>query len=323
LRLGVLATTDHRYDDAAAAFDAAEELIGPDPADQEQQLVDLWLELQLNGRVTLQYWRNAPELALSILEAARPVVEARGSRATVARFYNNLTTQHSRQRRYRIDEEILSEARKALSAAREVGEEELVGWTVFTLALALLWHGDLEEAGVRLEETRVIAGQIGDMLLGLRALCYLCFCALRRHDVPAVRRMAPETIAAALEAGYPEYVAAGRAMMAWVAWRDGRPEAVLALGGEALALWSTTVVSYSWYWLCLWPMIAVHLDSGAIGEAVDLARRLLAPPQQRLAEQLEAAVQLGLDTWDGGGGAELAGRTLAEALALACDLGYA
>ncbi len=60
--------------------------------------------------------------------------------------------------------------------------------------------------------------------------------------------------------------------MAWVAWRDERLEDVVRLAHEALELWRSTVVSYSWYWLCLWPLVAVRLRQGQLAEAVEAAR---------------------------------------------------
>src|ERR1039458_7882293 len=59
-------------------------------------------------------------------------------------------------------------------------------------------------------------------------------------------------------------------------------------GEEALELWGTSIVSYAWYWLCLWPMIAVHLRAGQIAEAIDASHQLLAPPQQRFPDDLES-----------------------------------
>jgi len=55
--------------------------------------VDLWLELQLNGRAQLHYWRNEPALGMAVLEASRPVVETRGSVGQKKTFYDSLVMQ--------------------------------------------------------------------------------------------------------------------------------------------------------------------------------------------------------------------------------------
>ena len=81
VRLGRVEINAHNYSGAVAAFDAAEALLGGDPAGHDQEWVDLWLELQLDGRAALYYWRNEPVPGRAVLEAARPVVESRANLA--------------------------------------------------------------------------------------------------------------------------------------------------------------------------------------------------------------------------------------------------
>jgi hypothetical protein len=127
---------------------------------------------------------------------------------------------------------------------------------------------------------------------------------------------------AAEAASYPEYVAAARATQAWVAWCEERPEDVVNLATEALGLWDTTVVSYSWYWLCLWPLIAVRLSGGPVANAVEASRRTLVPPEQRVPDELESLLESAGAAWDDARHT-LAAEKRAGALELACRLGYA
>jgi tetratricopeptide (TPR) repeat protein len=320
-RLGDVEISDHRYDAAIAAFDAAEHLLGDHPEHQDQERADLWLAIQLDGRANLFYWRNEPEQAALVLAAARPVVEARGTPVRKVRFYTNLALQQARQSRYRVDDQILANMRTALSASAEDPTGEDVTWTVFCLGFLLLWHGELTEAEQHLQASLAAAERVGDVVLRARSLCYLNVTALRRHDVETVRSLAPQGREAGRVAGYPEYVAAATATMAWVAWKDQRPDAVVALADEALSIWATTVVAYSWYWLCLWPAIATHLQAGRLAEAVAATRQLLVPPQQRLPDELEATVEAAGAAWERGE-SEVAARALAEALQLAERLSY-
>ncbi len=321
VRLGRMEINAHRYDPAVAAFDAAEALLGEDPGGQDQARVDLWLELQLNGRAQLHYWRNEPALGMAVLEVSRPVVETRGSVEQKKTFYDSLVMQQIRETRYRIDDEILANARSALAAAEEVCGEHDLAWAFFVMGFCLLWRGELVEARERMEMALAGAERTGDVLLRTRTLCYLNVTALRSHDVATVRRLAPEAMAAA-PAAYPEYVAAANATLAWLAWQEQRFEDVVVLAEAALELWGTTIVSYSWYWLCLWPLIAVRLASGQLAEAVEAGRQLLVTPQQRLPEELEAMVQAAIAAW-GSGEPQLARETLGEAVELARRLRYA
>ena len=69
-------------------------------------------------------------------------------------------------------------------------------------------------------------------------------------------------------------------------------------------------------------MLAVRLRAGQIAEAIDAARQLLAPPQQRLPDDLESLLQEAGAAWDQNEH-QVASDKLAEALQLAVTLGYA
>ena len=163
----------------------------------------------------------------------------------------------ARSLRYRIDEECLESARRAVTVARRAADERDVAWTIFCSGFLLLWYGDLTTAEEQLREALTLADRIGDVLLRSRCLCYLNFTAVRRHDVEYVRLFSSDALAAAEAAHYDEYVAAAKAAMSWLAWQDGRFDDITALAEDALATWDATLVRYSWCWLCLWPLIAV------------------------------------------------------------------
>ena len=111
-------------------------------------------------------------------------------------------------------------------------------------------------------------------------------------------------------------------MMAWVAWKEGRPSDVGVLADKARELWQKCVVHYFVYWAALWPLIAVRLAEGRVSEAVEAGQALLGPAQQRLPEELESAVQSALDAFDPGDMAPAAER-LGKALELAVQLRFA
>ena len=198
-----------------------------------------------------------------MLSVARPVVLARGTAARRLMFYNTVALQRAREMRYRIDEEALANMRAALATAEEGGSQQDIALMSFGLGFGLLWYGDLAEAEQRLLASLAMVERMGDRVLRARCLRHLNVTALRNGDVDGVRSLGPQAMAAAEAAAYPEYVAAAKATMAWVAWRDERLEDVVRLADEALGLWRSTVVSYSYYWLCLWPLVAVRLRQGS------------------------------------------------------------
>jgi tetratricopeptide (TPR) repeat protein len=319
--LGQLEQVNRRLAAAQAAYSAAEELLGSHPAEQDQATVDLWLDIQLAGLAQVHYWQDQAGRVLAVLARARPVVEARGGPAQKQAFYQALVIGQLTERRHRVDNEILANAVVALAAAKESGGLLVIGGRVFELGWCLLFYGDLSGAEERLTEALGIAERMGETGLRMMSLCYLTVNALRRHDTGAVAYLAPQAIEAANAEDRPEYAAMGTASLAWLAWREGRIADVEPRAEEALESW-TTAVWHPFHWICLWPLIAVHLGRSRTAEAIDFSRQLLVAPQQRLPDALESAVQTAIAGWDSGE-AQLAAQRLGDALELAQRLRYA
>ena len=107
-----------------------------------------------------------------------------------------------------------------------------------------------------------------------------------------------------------------------MAWQEGRREDVLALGTEALGHWGATSVTYHYMALCLWPLLAVHLEMKQLAEALVCARRMLEARQVRFPDDLERLLEEGV-TAGATGQDQPPGHKLAEALARATALHYA
>ena len=317
--LGRVELGEGRVEAALAAFYKGEELLGEDPEEQGQDAVDLWLELLLQGRAQVYYNLDQPDRIAALLAEVRPQVEARGGPKQKQAFYTALIYWQLTERRYHVDEEVLASARAALAAAeRGCGEYE-IGWRLYDVGFCLLLHGDLAEAEENLTAALGISKRIGDADMQVLCLCYLKLTALRRHDLEAVASLAPQAIEGT-DAASCEYAGVAKASLAWLAWKAGRVPEVEALAEEALAFMRTTVW-HPFHWVCLWPLIAVRLAGGQIAEAIDASQQLLVPPQMRLPDELESAVETAGAAWDKGD-RQLARAKLIQALELAEQLGY-
>ena len=123
IRLGRLEMTELRYAEATAAFDAAEALLGEpghteDGSPADDATVDQWLELMVDGRADLHVMRFEADLALAMLERARPVLEARGTPARKTAFYRLQTMQRLLRNRLRVDDEDIASLRAAVAFGR-------------------------------------------------------------------------------------------------------------------------------------------------------------------------------------------------------------
>jgi class 3 adenylate cyclase/DNA-binding SARP family transcriptional activator len=333
-RLGRLELIRFRYAEAAKAFDAAEELLTFDPrqaggegrtggaAPGANAIADHWLELMVDGRADLHIMCFEPDLALAVLEKARPVLEARGAPARQTAFYRVHTMQKMLRNRLRVDDEDIATIRASIAAAEYTGEdrEKDVGYATSFLGWALWLRGDLAEAAEELAKALALANRIGETHLREKALLSLTLTALRRHDTQAVRALLPRAFAAAREVG--DNIAGGQAAAAWLAWQDGQPGEVLRLAAEIEDRGQKSIGWGALYrWVYLFPLLATHLADDATAEAVAAARQVIDPSQQLLPNDLTAALTAACDFWDRGDAAQAA-ESLTEALAAARTHGH-
>ena len=328
--LGQMEIDEQRYDAAAVAYDSAEQLLGDRPWDNDEAAAAQWLEVMVVGRAQLHLHRKEPELALAVLDAARPVLDARGSDAHKHLFYRHLAWQQALQSGWRVDKHVIANARRALAAASAGGDDSnwyrekapATAWAALWLGFFLMLHDEQQEAAEQLEISLGMADRSGDVILRAAALFCLAITALRRHDVPAVRLLGPQAVAAGEVAGLPVFVAAAKACLAWLAWQDQHPDEVVARADEAALLWRTALGSLTFCkWLYLWPLVALRLGGGQVALAVKAGREMLDSSQQRFPDELEEMVTSGCAAWDKGD-AKLAREKLTEALQLARELHY-
>ena len=295
--LGQVETGDHRHEEAFAALDAAAELLEASADKNADDWVGTWLDVQF-ALAGVHYWRNEPELQAAVLARVRPVVEARGTARQKTHFYTSVGIQRFRASRYLVDESILADVRSGWAAAVEGGLENEFYVARFEVGFALLWRGDLIGAQAELEGALAVTRRAGDKPMELRCLTYLACARLRQHDVAAVKEMAPQNEELARAFVFPEYVGMARAMLSWVTWKEGRFAEAELLGQEALEKWRTGAAHYPFYWVALWPLMAVRHAGGRYEEAVAAARELLSPDQMRLPLELETTVDSAVAAWD-------------------------
>ena len=159
------------------------------------------------------------------------------------------------------------------------------------------------------------------MTVRSQALTYLMVAGRKRGDVEGVRDAVGPVIERAREASLPEYEATAIANRAWVAWRTGDEEAAATDAHAALHMWEGLPVRYPFDWMALWPLLAMALTSGRVGEAAEYARGMLLPSQQLLQQPAATLVEDAVHAWDADQPAD-AGELLHRAVGAAGDLGY-
>ena len=311
-------TGAHRYPEALARCDLAEQALGPVSGTPDPRGLSTWFEIQ-EERMGILYWLNDTEGYGQLIERVRPFVESHGSAEQRLSFFLSLLGWSLRRNRYLPDDQSLEFARAAYATAE--ADPTTWRWAVFNYAFTLLWHGDLEEATMMLQESLQVAERCGDATLRSRAVTYLMVAARKRGDVEAVREAIGRVIEQAHAASLPEYEALAMANRAWVAWRSGDEGTAARDAEAALEIWEGLPVRYFYDWMALWPLVAMAVASGRFEQAAQYARGMLPPPQQLLQEPVRTLVEDAVRAWDSGQPEETKD-LLSQATRAAGDLGY-
>ena len=281
-RLGRVESESYHYDAAMAAFDAADQLLGGAPGEQDAEWADAWLEVQVDGRANAHNWNNEPRQAAAVLARAGPVLDESGSPGRKAAFYAQLSIAQARETRWRINDEILGSVRIATQVAEQDIGDHNIAYCLGNLGEILLWQGQLEGARENIEAALALAERTDDRNCRSWCLCNLSIICARNHDVEAARSRVPQALAAAVmvqgQQG-PVFIGVATAAMAWVAWKEDRPDDVVRLANRALEVWRATPTPHHFKGLCLWPLMAVYLAGGQLGPAIEAGRQMLEPPQ--------------------------------------------
>jgi tetratricopeptide (TPR) repeat protein len=324
----------HSFDQALDGYDAAEQALGAVPAQldagpgaeptppQDRVTASWWDEwLQIQGeRIAVYYWLARLDRIQALVETIRPVVERHGTPLQRIAFYVSLLRMGLRSHRYRPDRDTVENARALLVAAEESGDASELAYAHFSLAVALVLHEAFAEAEPQLARALAAAERIGSQPNRCRCLTYLTLLHRRLGRVDSARGLAEQSLAATEAMQMLDYLAAARGNLAWLAWRDGQMDEAARHAEEALSLWAT-VYQYPLYWLALLPRMAVALAQGALERAIECARGMLHPEQQRLDDEVAVPLAEAIACAERGE-PELARQAIASALQGAIALRY-
>jgi DNA-binding SARP family transcriptional activator len=284
-KLGGAWVEDRRYDAAWSCFTQAQAILESSP--QEQDLGWQREELQVRlAQIHWHYWAYQWEQMAEIATEIQARMQEFGAPLQQVEYYHLLARRAFLQAGILGSQESRAAARQALQAARQAGDINAILTTQFSYGFQLLWSGELEPASQELSQALASAQSAGNLLLQTQCLTYQTILERRRGNLEQVAVLAQESLEAAQACQRADYTGVAQANQAWLAWRQGDLETADSLGQAAFETWNVGSHAYPVQWVGLWPMIAVRLAQGEVEQAVQLARRLLDPAQQRLPGEL-------------------------------------
>jgi len=318
-RIGRTWETHHEHVNALAAYDLAAGELGAEPFEPAEPWWESWIELRLD-RAWVHYWRGTAELMQTELDAVRPHLTSRGTPRLQARFFELMANLGYRKERYLLSEQTVEYARKAHLASVETADPLLIAESLFEMGFAQLFHGDVTSATDTLNRAWADARRIGDITRQARSLTYVTLCLRRARRTALVESHGRRSLEAAQESGIRVYVGTSQANLGWVDFHARRYPEAQERCRSALELWRGIDAAFPFFWMAVFPLLAMRLARGDLAELLGLVRSLLAPSQQRLPEELTAPLEDALAA--GRGREERVRAALARAVKLAEETGY-
>ncbi|WP_437820158.1 serine/threonine-protein kinase [Sorangium sp. So ce1078] len=316
--------THLEHGQALAAYAEAEASLGLDEptASRSEAWWHEWMQAKID-RLEVYYFMGQLDALKAQVEAIQPMVEQYATPVRQAQFFYGLMLMQIRIERYQASELTVRHVRSFIAATEAAGDPQLIASAHFSGGFVHLWHGALDTAEAYLVASLGAAERMGNVIVQSRALTYRTMIRRLRHQRAEVRAMALRSLEVATAGHMRDYMGAAEANLAWCAWSEGAPEEeIVRRAGAALHFWTELPAPFPFEWTARLVLLAVHLERGRLGAAVEQAAALRDVKQHRfpgaLDERLEQAVAVA-----GGGGPPERSRAALEALvACARDHGY-
>jgi predicted ATPase len=283
-----------QYEKSLETYAEAEALLGREPTDDSLAWRQEWLQIQLE-QMWIRYMQNQVDEIAALIEKTRSPLEQYGTPAQRYKFFQGLGLSAIRRDRYTISDETKDSMLAGLAAAQDSGNLVIIAQAHFGVGFNGIWRGEMEEAEEHLQHGLRLAEQIGDVVLQSRILAYTAVLWRMRGRIEETEQWVERSLKVAAAGQMVEYIAQAKANLACVAWRKGDLAEAEAQGRAALEIWAKSPIVTPLQGTALWPLLAVAFAQDQIPAAIEHARALLAPAQQRLSdaltETLGAAIQ--------------------------------
>jgi DNA-binding SARP family transcriptional activator len=317
----------YHYQEALHVYAAAERVLGATPPSRQPETEAAWRQewIQVSLEIIhIYYWLGKVDESDALRPRLQAAIEQHGTVGQRAVYSQSIAWLEFRRNRSVATPEVVALARAALRVQQAAGNPAGIPAAHFGVGFALLWSGDPHGAIEPIQTALRLAEQTGDITLRARCLTYLTVAYRQCEQMEEARQCTARGLEVAALAQMPEYTGTARANEAWMAWRAGDLSRTQELGHAALALWRQLPAGHAsapFQWLALWPLLASALHEAQLAWAVEHARTLLDPGQQRLPDPLITNLEQAIHAWDEGE-SEAAQAQLQQAVSLAQQMRY-
>ncbi|NJD59724.1 MAG: 6-hydroxy-D-nicotine oxidase [Anaerolineae bacterium] len=289
-KVGIALREERQYAEALSACNQAEAELGMQAEREQADWWREWTEVQVE-RIWAYYWlAHWPEMEL-LVDKTQPVVQELGGARLKARFLMAPCLLHLRRERYVVSAALLDDAVEAVAASREWGDLKTRIECRFELGFLHLWRRELDEAEENLQAALELIEISGFVPMRVLSLTYLTVVNRFRGKVDETSDLAIRAQIGAETAHMPDYIAAAKGNLAWVAWRKQDLDLARELCLDAVQVWQQSPMQYPFQWQALWTLIGVTSELGNWDEAWFYVSKLIEPTQQLLPEEINMSLE--------------------------------
>ena len=282
---------------AEETYEKALALLDSHPVNQDLAWQQAWLEIQLERLGLLYTLARAEEMEV-ICKEIEPVLENAGTPDQRMRYYGNQASIALRRERYMVSEQTLRLGESRFLIEMGTGDLARTASAKFRWGFVLLWSGDLAGAENPLSEALEMAEETGELITKCHCLVYLTTLHRLRGEVKRAQAYAVRAVEIAQQLNSVVYIGAALGNLSWLDWQERAFDRAESQAQEALSAWGN--LPYPFKWLAHWVLLAGYLDRDHLERAAASASALLDPTQQRLPDDLTAALVEAVNSWEGG-----------------------
>jgi len=260
------------------------DILGKERAESEKEWWNAWFKLHLDWAWIEYDIDNIKELE-EVFGIMHPKIEQIEDTDLLAEYYFLFPTMIFRRDGYLVDESIRQYTKLSLELSLKGQNLEMQSWANFGLGFTNYLLDDFESALKYFHEKLRLAEQIGHLERQAYCLTYIAGAYRRAGNLEECRKYANLSLALCEQEEYKSFASTGIANLGWLAWKQGDLRLAKELSQKAVKDWNKY---YPFWWYGLWTLMDISLASLKIDDAVEYARLLKAPGQQKFPQEVDA-----------------------------------
>jgi DNA-binding SARP family transcriptional activator/tetratricopeptide (TPR) repeat protein len=306
------------YDKAEVQLNQALAILNAKQTQHDETWQPIWLDIQMD-RLTLYAYLVDIDRFDMLVQKVSPILERTDWLEKKIELNYRLVMMKLLKERYRPSPETLGLVKDTLALTLTTNNLWVINSFHFLMGYTMFHASDLNSAEKYLHEALTQAKHLSDQVMEARCVAILCSTYRRLGDLERTAEYAQLAGEKGAAVGSHHFVAHSLANFAWLAYHNSEMAIARKKAQKASQDFLRAKIPFSW--IALMVLLAVYVDKQELDQAVEAAMAILDPIQQRMPDNLEAALTTAVTAWQAGD-EEITRDCLVTAVDLAIHYGY-